>query len=583
MAAVPITVDMDRLFATIQSSGKRVVDEVMGKMAANPMEAFADLYQSLLHDYTHNQQFWMDLQSRYVQRQMQLWMSLFGKRDAAPVADEVPADDKRFAAREWRELPLFDYIRRSYLLTSEMLLEGVDHANLDAETKRRLSFMTRQFIDAMSPANYAATNPEVLRLALETGGESLAAGYRNLVQDMEKRRISMTDESAFEVGRDLAVTPGQVIYQNQVMQLIQYSPSTAQVYRRPLLCVPPCINKFYIMDLQPDGSLVKYMVDQGHTVFLVSWKNATQADQQLTWDDYVGEGVIRAIEVVGEITREAKINVLAFCVGGTLAACALAALAARGEDRVESLTLMTTLLAFTDVGDIGVDIDRSFVESREQLFRKGGLVPGAELAAAFSSLRANDLVWSYVVNNYLKGKTPDAFDLLYWNTDATNLPGPMFAYYLRTMYLENNLVKPGKLTMCGQPIDLGRIAMPIYVFAALEDHIVPWRTAYESAQFLGDKPRFVLGASGHVAGTINPVSKGRRNYWVDGDIGVSPDAWFESAESRPGSWWADWAEWAASFGGARKAAPESLGSRTYRPIEPAPGSYVKALAVKTSA
>jgi polyhydroxyalkanoate synthase len=455
------------------------------------------------------------------------------------------------------------------------LLEAVRNANLDPKTKNRIAFFTKQYIDAMSPSNWLLTNPEVLKMAIETNGESIASGLRNLVQDIGKGRISMTDEAAFEVGRNIAATPGDVVFENDLIQLIHYQPIKAQVYERPMLFVPPCINKFYIMDLQPENSLVRYTLEQGYNLFLVSWRNISKELQHLTWDDYIGNGVIKAVEVTHEITGQEKINALGFCVGGTLLASALAVLRARKLDPVASLTLMTCLLEFSDVGDIGHYIDRHFVERRERTFRTGGVVPGKELAMAFSSLRANDLLWSYVVNNYLKGKTPEAFDLLYWNSDGTNLPGPMFAYYLRNTYHDNNLVKPNRLSMCGTPVDLGRVDTPTFAFAAIEDHIVPWRAAYASARYLSGKAAFVLGASGHIAGSINPASKNRRNYWVAGQLEDNPDDWFRTVQYRDGTWWTEWTAWLKNRSGKRVLAPKQSGATKYPPIEPAPGRYVR--------
>jgi polyhydroxyalkanoate synthase len=580
MDAQPRGIDMEKLFSNIQQSSQQVMQDALSKMTGDPMQNYADLYRLLVHDFSQNQEAWIKLQNRYFQDQMNLWMSMLAPQ-AATRTEVAPPDkgDKRFSAAEWKEYPLFDYIKQSYLLTSRMLVEAVEKAHLDEQTKKKMLFFTKQFVDAMSPSNYAATNPEVLKAAMESKGESLATGFKNLLADLEKGRISMTDESVFEVGKNIAVTPGMVVYENRLIQLIQYTPTTERVYQRPLLFVPPCINKFYIMDLQPENSFVRFAVEQGHTLFMLSWKNITKEEQNLTWDDYLAEGVIQAMDVTREITGAEELNVLGFCVGGTLLSSALAVLAAQNKPCAASLTLMTTLLEFSDVGDIGVYVNKHFVESREAAFKNGGVVPGQELAVSFSSLRANDLIWSYVVNNYLKGKAPDAFDLLYWNSDSTNLPGPMFAYYLRNTYLENKLVKPGCLTMCGTPVDLGKVDMPAYVFGAIEDHIVPWRAAYESARYLGREPRFVLGASGHIAGSMNPATKNKRNHWIGNGLPDSADDWYQQAQSVNGSWWNDWAAWLKPLGGKLIAAPRHLGSTKYQPIESAPGRYVKARAV----
>jgi polyhydroxyalkanoate synthase len=504
-----------------------------------------------------------------MQEQMRLWMQ------AMQGDGHHPVHDKRFSAPEWDALPMFRYFRDSYLLTSKMMMEAVEKANLDAPTQQRMRFFMRQYLDAAAPSNYLLTNPEALKAAMESRGETLQEGLKNLLADMEKGRISMTDEAAFEVGHNIAVSKGAVVFENELIQLIQYDPLTAKVYERPLVMVPPCINKFYIMDLQPENSLVRYAVEQGHTVFMVSWRNVKKPLDHLTWDDYLEMGVMAALDEARAITKSQKVNALGFCIGGTLLANALAVLEKKGKNPVASLTLLTTLLDFTDVGDIRVYIDENFVDKREAQLKKGGLVPGQELAGAFSSLRANDLVWSYVVNNYLKGKQPPAFDLLFWNSDATNLPGPMYAYYLRNTYQENKLAKPDALVNCGVPVSLKRLKMPAFVFSAREDHIVPWMGGYKSAQTLGSKATFVLGASGHIAGTINPASKNKRSYWINDKLNPDPEKWFAEAQELPGSWWPEWSKWLRPYGGKLVPARKKLGDAKHKPTEPAPGRFAK--------
>jgi polyhydroxyalkanoate synthase len=445
----------------------------------------------------------------------------------------------------------------------------------DGQAKTRMRFMARQMIDAMAPSNFLATNPEFVQTALETKGESIQQGIKNLLGDLEKGRISMTDDSAFEVGRNLAVTPGAVVYENELMQLIQYSPQTEKVAARPFLMVPPCINKYYILDLQPENSVVRYTVEQGNTVFLVSWKNVQADLGHLTWDDYIEKGALQAIKVVQDITRMDQINALGFCVGGTILSSALAVAGSRGENPVASLTLLTTLLDFADSGEIGCLVDETAVQAREATIGKGGLLRGSELSQVFSALRANDLIWQYVVGNYLKGNKPPAFDLLYWNSDSTNLPGPFLAWYLRNMYLENNLRVPGKLEMCGVKADLGRVAMPAFIFASREDHIVPWKSAYQSRKLLGGETTFVLGASGHIAGVINPAAKNKRSHWLNDSTTANADEWFDTATEVKGSWWPVWTRWLKGHDGGEVAARAKLGSKDYPPGEPAPGSYVK--------
>jgi polyhydroxyalkanoate synthase subunit PhaC len=483
--------------------------------------------------------------------------------------------DRRFSADAWRNNPWFSGLKQIYLLNARLAHDMINAAQLDDRARHKAHFFARQFIDAMSPTNFALTNPDVIKLAFETSGQSVKAGMDNLLGDMKRGRISITDETAFEVGRNVAVSEGAVVFENALFQLIQYAPLTDQVAQRPLLIVPPCINKFYILDLQPDNSFVRFACQQGKTVFLVSWCNPGADLGNTTWDDYLEHGVMKAIEVALAISAADKVNAVGWCVGGTILASALAVLRARGDKHVASLTLLTTMLDFSEPGDLGVFIDEQGVSQREQAIGQGGIYAGGELGFVFQTLRANDLIWPYVVDNYLKGKSPDAFDLLYWNGDGTNLPGPMYCWYLRNTYLENNLCVAQRLTMCGTPVDLGRIDMPSYVLATQDDHIVPWHAAYRSTQLLGGKTRFVLGASGHIAGVINPAAKNKRSYWVDGSLGDGADKWLASAQAMPGSWWTHWMKWLKVHAGKPVPARKRLGNAKYKPIEPAPGRYVK--------
>ena len=517
------------------------------------------------------------LQAGCTQQHRDLWTRMLSREAGQSYTPLVSPErtDRRFCAAEWSDNPHYDYLKQSYLINAHFLRGVVETASIEARSKEQLRFLTRQYIDALAPTNFAATNPEALSLALQSNGETLAKGIRNLAGDIERGRISMADESAFEVGRNIATTAGDVVFENELIQLIQYKALGARVAVRPLVMVPPCINKFYILDLQPGNSFVRHALEQGQTVFMVSWRQVTEELGQVTWDDYIEKGVLAALDVARKISGAKEINALGFCVGGTLLASALAVRAARGGHDVASLTLLAAMLDFSDTGDIGLFVDEKAVAAKERALAAGGVMPGKELAFAFSALRANDLVWFYVVNNYLKGRTPDAFDLLYWNSDSTNLPGPMYCWYVRNMYLENSLREPGRLSMCGIPVELGSVGMPVYILATREDHIVPWRTAYSSTGLLGGEVRFVLGASGHIAGVINPAKKKRRSYWADGRLAADADTWLKTATETPGSWWSDWDAWLGQFAGGEKAAPRKSGGRGFKAIEAAPGRYVK--------
>ena len=516
---------------------------------------------------------WIKAITDYQQAQMNLWKGLLtGQSGAATVAAPV-SGDRRFNADEWSTNPIFSYIKQSYLLGSGMLQNMASNANLSESEQRKLEFYTQQYIDAMSPTNFAITNPEVLQQALDTKGKSLVDGLQNLLGDIEKGRISMTDESAFVLGENIATSEGAVVFENDMFQLIQYKPSTEQVFEKPTLIVPPCINKFYILDLQEHNSYVKYCVDEGQTVFLVSWINPSIEQGNISWDDYVGKGVITAIDKVKEISASPKINAVAWCIGGTLLASALAVLAHRKDASVASATFLTTLTDFRDPGDLCVFLDEQQVKKLEDKVNNQGYLSGKELATSFNMLRSNDLIWSYVVNNYLKGQTPPPFDILYWNGDSTNLPAEMYTYYINNMYLENKLVQKDALTMCGSPIDLSRIKIPCYFLSTIEDHIAPWKGTFTGAENFSNV-EFVLGGSGHVAGVINPASKNRRNYWVKGEQGKGSDHWLETAERVEGSWWPNWSEWQKKRGGKKVAAPADYGNSDNKAIEAAPGRYV---------
>ena len=510
------------------------------------------------------------LQEQYLKEAQALWsQSLQGTPEVK---------DRRFSGDGWASNPVAAFSAAAYLLNARTLMGLADAVEGDEKTRARIRFGVEQWMAAMAPSNFLAFNAEAQKKAIETKGESIAKGMQNLLHDIRQGHVSMTDESLFEVGRNVATTEGAVVYENELFQLLEYKPLTTKVYERPFLLVPPCINKFYILDLQPDNSFIRYAVEQGHRTFVVSWRNPHEDLAHKTWDDYVEDGAMAAIDVVQSITGADQINALGFCVGGTILSNALAVMAARGQEPVASATFLTTLIDFADTGILDVFIDEAFVQFRELQMGKGGLMKGQDLASTFSFLRTNDLVWNYVVGNYLKGETPPPFDLLYWNSDSTNLPGPFYAWYLRNFYLENKLVQPGKLTVCGEKLDLGQLTLPVYIYGSREDHIVPINAAYASTQVLPGKKRFVMGASGHIAGVINPPAKNKRSHWIraDGKLPATLEQWLEGATEHAGSWWTDWSHWLKAHAGKQIAAPKSYGrGAKFKAIEPAPGSYVK--------
>ena len=512
------------------------------------------------------------LQKNYIAEATQLWNQ--------SLHDKPQLKDRRFAAEAWSHNPMAAFTAAVYLLNTRTLMGLVDAAQTDAKTKARLQFSIEQWAAATAPSNYLMFNAEAQQKAIETKGESIAKGVQNLLHDMQQGHVSMTDESLFEVGKNVATTEGKVVFENEFFQLIEYKPLTAKVYERPFLLIPPCINKFYILDLQPENSFIRYAVSQGHRTFVVSWRNPDESLKDTTWDDYIEHVAIQAIRVTQEIAGSEKINALGFCVGGTILSNALAVLAARGEDPVASATFLTTLIDFTDTGVLDVFIDEAFVKFREMQFAEGGLMKGQDMASTFSFLRPNDLVWNYVVGNYLKGETPPPFDLLYWNSDSTNLPGRMYAWYLRNTYLENNLIRPGKAKVCGEAIDFRKVKLPVYIYGSREDHIVPIGGSYASTQVFPGKKRFVMGASGHIAGVINPPQANKRSHWI-GPADKFPKTaqeWIASAKEHAGSWWADWSAWLKAHAGKQIAAPKTYGKGKYKAIENAPGRYVKARA-----
>ena len=516
----------------------------------------------------------LEIQQSYLQQAGDLWNSGI----SAESAQHKPVADRRFAGEAWNSNPVSHFCAASYMINAQALMGLAEAVEGDEKTRARVRFAVEQWLAASAPSNFLALNAEAQKKALDTQGQSIAQGLQNLMHDMRQGHVSMTDESVFEVGKNVATTEGAVVFENEFFQLLEYKPLTAKVHAKPFLLVPPCINKFYILDLQPENSLIRYAVAQGHRTFVVSWRNPDESMQDKTWDDYIEHAAIKAIAVTQEITGAKDINALGFCVGGTILSTALAVLAARGEKPVASLTLLTSLLDFSDTGILDIFIDETAVKFREMQMGSGGLLKGQDLASTFSFLRPNDLVWNYVVGNYLKGETPPPFDLLYWNSDSTNLPGPFYAWYLRNTYFENSLVKRGKLTVCGEKIDLSKLDMPAYIYGSREDHIVPIGGAYASTQVLKGPRRFVMGASGHIAGVINPPAKKKRSHWIGDKLPVSHQAWLADATEHAGSWWPDWAAWLKRHAGPQIAAPKSYGSRKYKALESAPGRYVKAKA-----
>jgi polyhydroxyalkanoate synthase len=498
--------------------------------------------------------------------------------DSDPVA-EPDQGDRRFRHPGWDENLAFDVIKQAYLLTSRAWVDLVkDFDELDERTQRKLAFSISQMADALSPSNFALTNPEVLQAMAESGGKSLMDGLKNLISDLAdsdgQLNIKTTDLEAFEVGKNIAVTPGKVVFQNDLMQLIQYAPSTKQVHRTPLLIMPPWMNKYYIMDLRPGNSMMEWLVGQGHTVFMVSWVNPDERLAHKGFEDYLLDGPIAALDAIREATGERQVNVTGYCLGGILLSAAAAWLKAKGDDRIKSATYLTTMVDFCDTGEVSLFIDEDGIDTLEERINERGFLDGKLVDVTFRTLRANDLVWSFFVNSYLLGKSPKPFDILYWNADSTNMTAATHTFFMRNMYLENRLREPGGITLAGVPIDVTRVNTPSYVFSTREDHIAPWKTGYESAKLFAGPTTFLLGASGHIAGVINPPQNQKYSYWTNDAFPADPDSWLDSATEHAGSWWSHWMEWFAPYAGSLVPA-RIPGDGNLTPIEDAPGSYVK--------
>lgn len=541
--------------------------------------AFLAMTQRLMADPTRLMQAQMSLWQDYATLWSRTAQRMLGQEAEPVVAAEK--GDKRFKDPAWSEVAVFDFIKQSYLLTARWLQGSVREVEgLDAKTAKKVDFYTRQFIDAMAPSNFVATNPEVLRSTLESRGENLVKGLENMLADLERGQgqlaISMTDRSAFEIGRNIAVTPGKVVFETELMQLIQYDPATETVARRPLLIIPPWINKFYILDLKPQNSLIRWAVEQGHTVFVVSWVNPDARLAAKTFADYMLEGSLAALGAIEQATGEREVNVIGYCLGGTLLASTLAWMTAKGEDdRIKSATYLTTLTDFTDPGELGIFVDEEQLRTIETKMAGKGYLEGSAMATTFNLLRANDLIWSFVINNYLLGKDPFPFDLLYWNSDATRMPAAMHSFYLRNMYQENRLVRPGGISLAGVPIDLTRVKTPTFMLSTRDDHIAPWASTYAGTQIFGGPVRFCLSASGHIAGVVNPPAAKKYCHWVNSRTPKTPEAWLKGAEQVEGSWWPEWQKWVSRHAGGQVPARHP-GDGKLPPIEDAPGRYVRA-------
>jgi polyhydroxyalkanoate synthase len=581
---IPDTAALTHSMADIAARSQRLVNDWLKRqakegMALDPLNvggAFLEMTAKLLADPGKL----MQAQLGYWQDYMTLWQNTTRRmmgQNPAPVITSDPKD-KRFADSAWNQNEIFDFIKQSYLLSSRYITDVVTHVDgLEPKTAQKIDFYSRQFVNALSPSNFVLTNPEVLRKTQETGGENLIRGLNNLLNDLEQGsgnlRIKMTDTDAFKVGENIAVSEGKVVFQNALIQLIQYSPATETVLARPLVIFPPWINKFYILDLRPKNSFVRYLVSQGHTVFMVSWVNPDRSMANKNFDDYMVEGVFAALGAIEKATGMSEINAIGYCIGGTLLASTLGYMKAKGDERIKTATFLVTLTDFTDAGELGVFIDEEQLSNLEEKMQRRGYLEGNEMASTFNLLRANDLIWSFVVNNYLLGKEPFPFDLLYWNSDATRMPPVMHSFYLRNMYQKNLLSVPGGIKMKGVPIDLSSIDIPTYFLSCREDHIAPWTSTYKGAKNFGGESRFVLATSGHIAGVVNPPDGGKYNHFVSKTMPATPDEWLEGATEIAGSWWPDWQRWVTGFDKAQVPA-RIPGKGKLRAIEAAPGSYV---------
>ncbi len=590
---IPDPVEYSRNMVRIAEQSQQLVADFLARNAASGMSpqasmadpmnvgaAFFEMTRRMMQDPTKM----VEAQFALWQDYMSLWENTarrFWGQETDPMI--TPAkDDWRFRDDAWTENHLFDYIKQSYLLSARWIQNTVGEVEgLDDKTAKKVDFYTRQFVDALAPTNFVMTNPEVLRETIESGGENLLNGLRNLLEDLEagegELKIKMVDSDAFDVGKNIAVTPGKVVYQNDLVQLLQFEPTTKKVHKTPLLIMPPWINKYYILDLREKNSFIKWAVSQGITVFCISWVNPDEKLANKTFEDYITEGPLDCLAAIEKATGEKDINVIGYCLGGTLLASTLAHMAARKKNpqKVKAATFFTSMVDFTEAGELSVFIDEEQLASLEERMNERGYLEGSEMATTFNMLRANDLIWSFVINNYLKGKDPFPFDLLYWNSDSTRMPAAMHSYYLRKMYLENKLVEPGALKMLGTKIDLRKIKTPTFILSTREDHIAPWKSTYAATQLYKGKIKFCLAASGHIAGVVNHPDSGKYSHWTNDELPEDPDEWLAGATEHPGSWWPNWAKWLKKYGGEQVPARKP-GDGKLKVIEDAPGSYVQA-------
>ncbi len=585
--STPDPVEISQAMTQIAERSQRLVMDFLEHQDPNALgmsdplnigQAFLDMTSKMMADPGKIMKAQMDLWQSY----MTLWHTTATRMmggTVEPVASSAQGD-RRFKDAAWNENVVFDYIKQSYLLTAEWMQRTVHEVEgLDDKTRRKVDFYTKQFADAVAPSNFVMTNPEVLRETIESGGENLLKGLEHLLEDLERGKgklsIKMVDEDAFKIGENVATTPGKVVFQNDLMQLIQYTPTTETVHRRPLLIVPPWINKFYILDLRAKNSFIKWAVDQGITVFIVSWVNPDAELAAKSFEDYMMEGPLTALDAIEQATGEREVNAIGYCIGGTLMASTLAYMAAKKDDRIKSITFFTTMVDFTEAGELSVFIDEEQLGALEDRMNKDGYLDGRAMATTFNMLRANDLIWSFVVNNYLMGKEPFPFDLLYWNSDSTRMPAAMHSFYLRRMYQENKLVEPGGIKLCGVPIDLTTVKLPTFMLSTREDHIAPWKSTYAATQLYKGPVKFVLAMSGHIAGVVNPPSdKPKYGYWTkSGRAPKDPEKWLAGATAHEGSWWPEWKAWLDKQSGGKVPA-RTPGDGKLKALEDAPGSYV---------